>query len=63
MDPIITPGTAVKLNRDVGIASGNTLIVLGYEEKIRRQSKDLKNYLRGPAPKLPLEIMNGKNFF
>ncbi len=52
-----------KLNRDVGIASGNTLIVLGYEEKIRRQSKDLKNYLRGPAPKLPLEIMNGKNFF
>lgn len=48
---------------DLGLASGNTLLVLGYEEKLRRQSKDLKSYLDGPVPKLPLEIMNGKDFF
>ena len=52
-----------KLCNDLGLASGNTLLVLGYEEKIRRQSNDLKSYLNGPAPKLPLEIMNGKDFF
>lgn len=51
------------LCNDVGLASGNTLLVLGYEEKMRRQSKDLKSYLGGPAPTLPLEIMNGKDFF
>ena len=50
-------------DKDFAIASGNTLLILGYEEKIRRQSKDLKEYLGGPAPKLPLEIMNGKDFF
>lgn len=48
---------------DLGLASGNTLLVLGYEEKLRRQSKDLESYLDGPAPKLPLEILNGKDFF
>ena len=52
-----------KICNNLGLASGNTLLVLGYEEKLRRQSKNLKNYLEGPAPKLPLEIMNGKNFF
>jgi len=52
-----------KLCNDLGLASGNTLIVLGFEEKLRRQSKDLKSYLTGPAPKLPLEIVNGKDFF
>ncbi len=51
------------LCNDMGLASGNTLLVLGYEEKMRRQSKDLKSYLDGPPPKLPLEIMNGKDFF
>ncbi|MCD5380718.1 hypothetical protein LR004_02220 [Candidatus Gracilibacteria bacterium] len=49
--------------KDLGIASGNTLLVLGYEEKLRRQSKNLQDYLKGPDPKLPLEIMNGKDFF
>lgn len=52
-----------KLCNDLGLASGNTLLVLGCEEKLRRQSKDLKSYLRGSAPKLPLEIVNGKDFF
>jgi hypothetical protein len=52
-----------KLCNDQGLASGNTLMVLGYEEKLRRQSVDLKGYLKGPSPKLPLEIMNGKDFF
>jgi hypothetical protein len=45
------------------MASGNTLLVLGHEEKMRRQSKNLQNYLDGPPPTLPLEIMNGKDFF
>lgn len=52
-----------KVCADLGLASGNTLLVLGYEEKLRRQSKDLKGYLDGPVPELPLEIMNGKDFF
>lgn len=52
-----------KICHNLGLASGNTLIVLGYEERLRRQSKDLKSYLNGPVPKLPLEIVNGKSFF
>jgi len=48
---------------NLGMASGNTLLVLGYEEKLRRQSKDLQEYLEGPPPGLPLEILNGKDFF
>lgn len=52
-----------KICTNMGLASGNTLLVLGYEEKLRRQSKNLKDYLGGPVPKLPLEIMNGKDFF
>ncbi|MFH1838037.1 MAG: hypothetical protein ABH808_00860 [Candidatus Kuenenbacteria bacterium] len=52
-----------KLCNKLGLASGNTLLVLGYEEKTRRQSKDLKSYLKDSRPKLPLEIMNNKDFF
>ncbi|MDO9399829.1 MAG: hypothetical protein Q7T79_04070 [bacterium] len=52
-----------KFCNNLGLASGNTLIVLGCEEKLRRQSKNLKSYLNGHGPKLPLEIMNGKDFF
>lgn len=52
-----------RLCNDLGLASGNTLLVLGYEERLRRQSKDLQSYLDGPTPKLPLEILNGKDFF
>jgi len=52
-----------KICTNLGLASGNTLLVLGYEEKLRRQSQTLKDYLEGPVPKLPLEIMNGKDFF
>jgi hypothetical protein len=52
-----------KICKNIGISSGNTLLVLGYEEKIRRQAKDLKDYLEGEPPKLPLEIVNGQKFF
>lgn len=52
-----------KLCNNLGLASGNTLLVLGSEEKLRRQSSNLKSYLEGPVPKLPLEIVNGLPFF
>ncbi len=52
-----------KLCTEKGLASGNTLMVLGYEEKLRRQAIELNKYLDGPPPTLPLEIMNGKDFF
>lgn len=52
-----------KLCTDLEVVSWNSLLILWYEEKLRRQSKDLKSYLSGPAPRLPLEIMNGKDFF
>lgn len=52
-----------KICEGLGLASGNTLLVLGHEEKLRRQSKDLKSYLDGPVPKLPLEVVNGLDFF
>jgi len=48
---------------NLGIASGNTLLVLGYEEKLRRQAADLESYFNGPPPSLPLELLNRKNFF
>ena len=38
-----------------GIASGNTLIVLGLEEQQRRASKNLVDYLRS-RPQLPADI-------
>lgn len=52
-----------KIYGDIWLASGNTLLVLGHEEKLRRQSKNLKDYLTGPRPDLPLEVMNGQDFF
>lgn len=52
-----------KPTSDLGLASGNTLLVLGHEEKLRRQSVSLKGYLDGQPPKLPLEVMNGMEFF
>lgn len=52
-----------KICEKLGLASGNTLIVLGYEEKLRRQSEDLNSYLAGPPPTLPLEVVNGRDFF
>jgi hypothetical protein len=51
-----------KICTDLGLASGNTLFLIGYEEKLRRQSKNLKSFLDGPDPKLPLETMNEKTF-
>ncbi len=48
---------------DLGLASGNTLLILGYEEKLRRQAVGLSEYLSGPIPNIPLEICNGKDFF
>jgi hypothetical protein len=49
--------------KDIGISSGNTLLVLGYEEKLRRSKRSLKEYLEGDPPKLPHELLNGKDFF
>lgn len=43
---------------DLGLASGNTLLVLGHEERRRRQSADTTAYLKGESPQLPLEICN-----
>jgi len=48
---------------NIGLASGNTLLVLWYEEKLRRQSKSLDEYLQGASPDLPLEVMNRLDFF
>ncbi len=48
---------------ELEVASGNTLLVLGIEEKLRRKSKDLPSYLKGPAPKLPSGLQIQKNFF
>ena len=48
---------------NIGLASGNTLMVLWYEEKVRRQSKDLHSYVSWPSPDLPLETVNKLNFF
>ena len=45
------------------LASWNTLLILWYEEKIRRQSKNLEDYLNWAVPKMPLEIVNWKEFF
>jgi len=52
-----------KICNNLGLASGNTLLVLWYEEKMRRQSQNLQDYLDGPVPQLPLEVVNKKNFF
>jgi len=52
-----------KVCKKLGMASGNTLLVLGYEEKLRRQSQDLMSYFKGPSPHLPLELLNGIDFF
>jgi len=49
--------------KDLGLASGNTLLVLGYEEKLRRQKINIKDYLKGDPPNLPLELLNEKDFF
>lgn len=45
------------------LASGNTLLVLWYEEKLRRQSLSTETYLKWPLPVLPLEVMNRVNYF
>jgi hypothetical protein len=47
----------------LGIGSGSTLLILGYEERIRRQSKDLESYFSGPAPRLPFEMIIEEEFF
>jgi hypothetical protein len=47
---------------NMGIGSGNTLIVLGKEEEQRRKSKSLDDYLSGPRPKLPGELLLGEDF-
>lgn len=52
-----------ELCTDIWLSSWNTLLVLWYEEKLRRQSSSLIEYLDGPGPNLPLEVLNKLNFF
>ncbi len=47
----------------LGTGSGSTLLILGYEERMRRQAKDLKSYFAGSAPKLPFEMLIEESFF
>ena len=47
---------------DLSSSSWSTLLILWAEEKLRRQSISLENYLSWPVPKLPLEVVNGKEF-
>ena len=46
-----------KATHDIGVASGNTLIVLGLEEQARRESSSLQEYLAGVRPALPASLM------
>ena len=46
----------------IGIGSGNTLMVLGNEEELRRTSKSLRKYLSGPRPKLPDYLLLKEDF-
>lgn len=52
-----------KVTKDLGTASGNTLMVLGIEEQLRRRSEDLAAYLNGPAPKLPFGLQLDQHLF
>ena len=47
----------------LGTGSGSTLLILGYEERLRRQAKDLQSYFQGSAPKLPFEMLIEEIFF
>jgi hypothetical protein len=49
--------------QDFGLASGNTLLVLWYEERLRRSKRELKDYLHGESPMLPMEICNWQDYF
>lgn len=51
-----------KSTTDLGTASGNTLLVLGIEEKLRRKYKTIVDYLNGPAPKLPVGMQINHSF-
>jgi hypothetical protein len=48
-----------------GVASGNTLIVLGLEETHRRKVDNLQEYLTGPRAELPeeLDLLLNKDFY
>lgn len=48
---------------DLSSSSWSTLLILWAEERLRRQSIDLKSYLNWPSPKLPLEVINWKDFY
>ncbi len=47
---------------DIGVGSGNTLIVLGREEEQRRKSQNLEGYLSGPRPNLPDFLLLNEDF-
>ena len=51
-----------KICKNLSSSSWSTLLILWAEEKLRRQSINLKNYLDWPIPKLPLEVCNWLDF-
>lgn len=50
------------LQKEGAVASGSTLLALGYEEQARRMSESLRAYISGPRPMLPMELCNGEDF-
>jgi hypothetical protein len=57
----------LEICHDAGIASGDSIIVLGREEELRRSSKDLTEYVdrsehtpQFPEGMMPTEIFGGK---
>ena len=41
------------LDTSSGVGSGNSLVVLGLEETLRRSAGDIRRYLASPRPQLP----------
>jgi hypothetical protein len=44
------------LDREIGVGSGNSLIVLGLEESARRNARSFEDYLTGQRPCLPRDL-------
>jgi len=49
--------------KNLSSSSWSTLLILWAEEKLRRQSSDLKTFLNWDRPRLPLEVCNWLDFF
>lgn len=51
------------LEMGIGVSAGDGLLMLGREEERRRESKSLKDYLKGERAKLPIDISPKENFY